>query len=90
MVVHPWGAGQVCDEAQPSLHDEYHDDLDLVQSQTWSFTPGERGKFVMKPSLIVWGQGFSNNTSGGKKKEFPLRLVAEGTLGSIQVSVDVC
>ncbi|XP_076448439.1 cilia- and flagella-associated protein 65-like [Babylonia areolata] len=53
------------------------------QSQTWSFTPCEQGKFVMKPSLIVWGQGFSSNTSGGKKKEFPVRVVAEGALGSI-------
>ena len=63
-------------------------DLDLVQSQTWSFTPCEQGKFVMKPSLIVWGQGFSNNTSGGRKKDFPIRVVAEGSLGSIQVSAD--
>ncbi|KAK7113832.1 cilia- and flagella-associated protein 65-like isoform X2 [Littorina saxatilis] len=69
-------------------HLKVHPDSGLVppnesQSQTWSFTPCEQGKFVMKPSLIVWGQGFGNNTSGGKKKEFPVRVVAEGALGSI-------
>ncbi|XP_071101269.1 cilia- and flagella-associated protein 65-like isoform X1 [Haliotis cracherodii] len=53
------------------------------QSQTWSFIPGGEEKYVMKPSLIVWGQGFTNNSSGGKKKQFKLRAVGEGSLGEI-------
>ncbi|KAK7484650.1 hypothetical protein BaRGS_00024058, partial [Batillaria attramentaria] len=66
-----------------------HPDCGLIppnesQTQTWSFIPTEVKKFVMKPSLVVWGQGFGSNTSGGKKKEFPIRVVAEGALGSIQ------
>lgn len=56
-----------------------------LQTHTWFFIPKDIGKFVMKPSLIVWGQGSDSNTSGGKKKEFPVRVVGEGALGSIEV-----
>lgn len=66
-----------------------HPDCGLIppnesQTQTWTFVPTEVKKLVMKPSLVVWGQGFGSNTSGGKKKEFPIRVVAEGALGSIK------
>lgn len=65
-----------------------HPDCGLIppyesQSQTWTFTPKEQLKYVMKPSLIVWGQGFGSNTSGGKKKEFSVRVIAESALGAI-------
>ncbi|XP_069108657.1 cilia- and flagella-associated protein 65-like isoform X1 [Argopecten irradians] len=55
-----------------------------TQCQTWSFVPDAEKKYVMKPSLIVWGQGFSNTSSGGKKKQFSVRAVGEGTLGDIK------
>ncbi|XP_025115261.1 cilia- and flagella-associated protein 65-like isoform X2 [Pomacea canaliculata] len=55
------------------------------QSQVWTFIPSDVGKFVMKPSLVMWGQGFSSNTSGGKKREFPVRIIGEGAYGSLEV-----
>ena len=42
-------------------------------------------KYVMKPALIVWGQGFSQNSSGGKKKQFDVRAIGEGSIGDIKV-----
>lgn len=53
----------------------------------WTFIPSDVGKFVMKPSLVMWGQGFSSNTSGGKKREFPVRIIGEGAYGSLEVSI---
>ena len=38
----------------------------------------------MKPSLIVWGQGQSSSSSGGKKREFTVRAVGEGSLGDLK------
>ncbi|OWF45565.1 hypothetical protein KP79_PYT24425 [Mizuhopecten yessoensis] len=55
-----------------------------TQCQTWSFVPDAEKKYVMKPSLIVWGQGFSSNSSGGKKKQFVVRAVGEGTVGDVK------
>ncbi|KAL5005595.1 hypothetical protein ScPMuIL_016753 [Solemya velum] len=55
------------------------------QSQVWSFIPRSNEKYVMKPCLIVWGQGFSSNSSGGKKKQFTVRSVGEGSIGDIKV-----
>lgn len=57
----------------------------LLQTHTWSFKPKDKDKYVMKPSLIVWGQGFSSSSSGGKKKEFTVRAIGEGTIGDIKV-----
>lgn len=37
----------------------------------------------MKPALVVWGQGHSSATSAGKKRQFMVRVVAEGTAGDI-------
>ncbi|XP_076088229.1 cilia- and flagella-associated protein 65-like isoform X2 [Mytilus galloprovincialis] len=54
------------------------------QTHAWSFTPTSKEKYVMKPSLIVWGQGFSSTSSGGKKKEFNVRAIGEGTIGDIK------
>ncbi|KAK3591649.1 hypothetical protein CHS0354_040559 [Potamilus streckersoni] len=53
-------------------------------SQTWYFTPKAEQKYVMKPCLITWGKGFSNNSSGGKKRQFDVRAVGEGTIGEIK------
>ena len=39
----------------------------------------------MKPALVVWGQGFSSTSSGGKKKQFDVRAVGEGSIGDIKV-----
>ena len=39
----------------------------------------------MKPALVVWGQGFSSNSSGGKKKQFDVRAIGEGSIGDIKV-----
>jgi hypothetical protein len=41
----------------------------------------------MKPALVVWGQGFSSTSSGGKKKQFDVRAVGEGSIGDIKVQV---
>ena len=41
----------------------------------------------MKPALVVWGQGFSSNSSGGKKKQFDVRAIGEGSIGDIKVSL---
>lgn len=54
------------------------------QTHSWSFKPKDKDKYVMKPSLIVWGQGFSSTSSGGKKKEFTVRAIGEGTIGDIK------
>ena len=59
--------------------------LFCFQVQTWSFTPRAEEKYVMKPNLIVWGQGFSSTSSGGKKKQFTVRALGEGSLGDIKV-----
>jgi len=56
--------------------------------QTWSFSPTEDKKFVMKPSLVVWGQGLSATSSGGKKRKFTVRAVGEGSLGDLQTDPD--
>ena len=54
------------------------------QFHMWSFSPSERVKFVMKPAMIVWGQGQHRNSSGGKKKQFTIRAVGEGSTGEIK------
>lgn len=54
------------------------------QSQIWSFVPKQEQKYVMKPALVVWGQGFSSTSSGGKKKQFDLRVIGEGSIGDIK------
>ena len=61
----------------------------MLQYHTWQFTPSEGNKYVMKPALIVWGQGQSSVTSGGKKRQFTLRAVGDGCEGSIAVSTGV-
>ena len=59
----------------------------IFQSQTWSFIPKLEQKYVMKPALVVWGQGFSSNSSGGKKKQFDVRAIGEGSIGDIKVGL---
>ncbi|CAH1790082.1 unnamed protein product [Owenia fusiformis] len=54
------------------------------QNHTWAFKPTCKSKFVSKPSLIVWGQGQSATSSAGKKKQFVLRVLGEGSLGQIE------
>ncbi|XP_053386703.1 cilia- and flagella-associated protein 65-like isoform X2 [Mercenaria mercenaria] len=54
------------------------------QSQIWSFVPKQEQKYVMKPALVVWGQGFSSTSSGGKKKQFDVRAIGEGSIGDIK------
>lgn len=54
----------------------------LVQS--WTFTPRELQKYVLKPTLIAWGQGLSATSSGGKKRQFSLRIIGEGSMGDMQ------
>lgn len=54
------------------------------QCHEWCFTPKQEQKYVMKPALVVWGQGFSTGSSGGKKKQFDLRVIGEGTIGDIK------
>ncbi|KAH3749495.1 hypothetical protein DPMN_183993, partial [Dreissena polymorpha] len=54
------------------------------QSQIWSFVPKQEQKYVMKPALVVWGQGLSSTSSGGKKKQFDVRAVGEGSIGDIK------
>ncbi|XP_064646085.1 cilia- and flagella-associated protein 65-like isoform X2 [Lineus longissimus] len=53
------------------------------QAHTWTFKPTDQNKVVMKPNLVVWGQGHNVNSSGGKKRSFPLRVVGEGSFGEI-------
>ena len=36
-------------------------------------------------NIIVWGQGFSSNSSGGKKEQFDVRAIGEGSIGDIKV-----
>ncbi|XP_078326129.1 cilia- and flagella-associated protein 65-like isoform X1 [Crassostrea virginica] len=55
-----------------------------MQAHTWSFVPAAEEKYVMKPSLIVWGQGFHSSSSGGKKKQFTVRAIGEGSIGDIR------
>lgn len=55
------------------------------QAHTWSFVPTGEEKYVMKPCLIVWGQGFHSSSSGGKKKQFSVRAIGEGSIGDIKV-----
>ena len=57
----------------------------IFQSQLWSFVPKQEQKYLLKPALVVWGQGFSSNSSGGKKKQFDVRAVGEGSIGDIKV-----
>ena len=54
--------------------------------QSWTFTPREQHKYVLKPTLVAWGQGLSSTSSGGKKRQFSLRIIGEGSLGDMQVS----
>ncbi|KAL4217273.1 hypothetical protein ACF0H5_023724 [Mactra antiquata] len=54
------------------------------QVQLWSFVPKQEQKYVMKPALVVWGQGFSSTSSGGKKKQFDVRAIGEGSVGDIK------
>ncbi|ESO88046.1 hypothetical protein LOTGIDRAFT_219687 [Lottia gigantea] len=54
------------------------------QSQKWSFIPSSEEKSVMKPTLLVWGQGLKDNSSGGKKKAFTVRAIGEGDLGDLK------
>ncbi|XP_059144553.1 cilia- and flagella-associated protein 65-like [Physella acuta] len=53
-------------------------------TQIWSFKPSEEKKYVLKPTLVAWGQGSSGTSSGGKKNQFFLRAVGEGSIGNIQ------
>ncbi|XP_064598008.1 LOW QUALITY PROTEIN: cilia- and flagella-associated protein 65-like [Liolophura sinensis] len=55
-----------------------------TQSHVWQFAPREEEKYVMKPTLIVWGQGKSTGSSGGKRKQFIVRAIGEGTVGEIK------
>ncbi|XP_074643169.1 cilia- and flagella-associated protein 65-like [Tubulanus polymorphus] len=55
-----------------------------IQPHLWTFTPREQSKMVLKPNLVVWGQGQSNKCSGGKKRKFPVRVIGEGLTGDIQ------
>ena len=41
----------------------------------------------MKPGLVVWGLGQSVQSSAGKRRQFTLRGVGEGSMGTIQVHV---
>ncbi|RUS91152.1 hypothetical protein EGW08_001065, partial [Elysia chlorotica] len=52
--------------------------------QKWSFTPREQQKYVLKPMLVAWGQGLSATSSGGKKRQFSLRIIGEGSVGDMQ------
>lgn len=56
-----------------------------LQAHTWSFVPTAEEKYLMKPCLIVWGQGFHSSSSGGKKKQFSVRAIGEGSIGDIKV-----
>ena len=48
--------------------------------------PQEQDKMIMKPALVVWGHGQSTTSSAGKKKQFMVRIIGQGSLGSIKVS----
>ncbi|XP_050388962.1 cilia- and flagella-associated protein 65 [Patella vulgata] len=68
-----------------------HPDCGIIQpneyqSQVWSFIPTTENKFVMKPNLIVWGQGLTDNSSGGMKKQFKVRAIGEGAVGELKVN----
>lgn len=54
------------------------------QAHEWSFSPLLTEKYVMKPSMIAWGVGQGNGTSGGKQKQFMVRAIGEGALGEIK------
>ena len=44
---------------------------------------------MLKPSLVVWGQGFASRSSGGTKRLFTVRAIGEGAVGEIKVRVPV-
>ncbi|BFZ22011.1 hypothetical protein BsWGS_25049 [Bradybaena similaris] len=53
-------------------------------SQTWTFTPAEKKKYVLKATLMAWGQGLSFPSSGSKKQTFSLHIIGEGSYGDLQ------
>ena len=61
----------------------------LFQFHSWEFSPQEQAKSVMKPTLIVWGQGQSVTSSGGKKQQFSVRAIGEGAMGQIKVNCNL-
>ncbi|KAH9495755.1 Cilia- and flagella-associated protein 65 [Bulinus truncatus] len=50
----------------------------------WAFKPGEEKKYLLKPTLLAWGKGLSPTSSGGKRIPYNIRILGEGSLGSIQ------
>ena len=54
------------------------------QFHTWYFKPRLQDKHMLKPALIVWGHRHSSKSSAGRKREFAVRAIGEGSLGRIQ------
>ncbi|XP_072117075.1 cilia- and flagella-associated protein 65 isoform X2 [Mobula birostris] len=52
-------------------------------AQTWSFYPQEERKYFLKPHISVWGVKGPHCTEQGKKINFTLRVIGEGTVGII-------
>ena len=61
----------------------------MFQTHVWRFTPKKEDKYVLKPSLLVWSTLHGVGSVEGKKREFKLRVIGEGSRAEIEVSVNL-
>ncbi|XP_043931157.1 cilia- and flagella-associated protein 65 [Protopterus annectens] len=49
----------------------------------WSFTPLDEKKYILKPSVLVWGTGMKHCSAELKKTQLHLRFIGEGSTSTI-------
>ncbi|XP_030045297.1 cilia- and flagella-associated protein 65 [Microcaecilia unicolor] len=52
-------------------------------AQTWSFVPREQIKYVLKPSVLVWGVQEHQGPEPTKRKRYTIRVIGEGCSSTI-------
>nr|XP_014343764.1 PREDICTED: coiled-coil domain-containing protein 108 [Latimeria chalumnae] len=57
-------------------------------AQTWSFSPWQEKKYLIKPRVFIWTtKGGQPDVTSGSITHLSLRVIGEGTRGSISVSI---
>nr|XP_033800998.1 cilia- and flagella-associated protein 65 [Geotrypetes seraphini]XP_033800999.1 cilia- and flagella-associated protein 65 [Geotrypetes seraphini]XP_033801000.1 cilia- and flagella-associated protein 65 [Geotrypetes seraphini] len=57
-------------------------------AQTWSFVPREQIKYMLKPSVLVWGVQEHQDLVSRKRKHYTIRVIGEGCSGTISAEQD--
>ncbi|XP_029460888.1 cilia- and flagella-associated protein 65 isoform X2 [Rhinatrema bivittatum] len=54
-------------------------------AQTWSFVPREQIKYMLKPSVLVWG---AQSPKHAKQRRYTIRVIGEGCISTISAEKD--